>query len=274
MNLVFNCGGTNTRMGISADGEAIDKYSSFSTQPSFDDQLVKLKEESQKLLVGKKLDKVAGGVAGVWQKDKAKLFTSPNLPDWENVPIRKKLEELFGVRVNLANDAEMEGLGEATMGAGRRKRIMAYLTIGTGIGGVKIEDGKICPRVFGFEPGHQIIDVCGEVGYLEDFAGGAAMKKIYGQPPAKINDVEAWEKETQLIAVGIHNAILFWSPEIVVLGGGLMQKMKLADLKAKLAEQLKMLPKLPEMALAELKEKAGLYGALSTLRKPGEMVWG
>jgi len=155
------------------------------------------------------------------------------------------------------------------VGAGRRKRIVGYLTIGTGIGGVKIEDGKICSRIYGFEPGHQIIDVNEEVGYLDDFASGSAMRKIYGKPPEEIDDMDIWEKETQMIAVAIHNAVCFWSPEIVIMGGSLMQKIKMSNLRQIIGQQMKRLPKLPEIVQVELKEKAGLYGALAALRSNG-----
>jgi glucokinase len=267
MYLIFNCGGTNTRIGISADGQALDKIIDFRTYKNFDQQVARMKEETAGLIDNQRPEKIGGGIAGLWLPNKSRLYKSPNLPLWEGVEIKKKLEEIWGKTVTLANDAEMEGLGEATVGAGRRKRIVGYLTIGTGIGGVKIEDGKICPRTYGFEPGYQIVDINDEMGYLEDFAGGAGLQKIYGRLPEEIDDPEAWNKETQLIAVGIHNAILFWSPEIIVLGGSLMQKIKISDLKAKLILQMKRLPKLPELVMGELQDKAGLYGALEYIRK-------
>jgi len=267
MYLVFNCGGTNTRIGISSDGQALDKVTDFKTYHKFDRQIARMKEEAIGLTGGQKPEKIGGGIAGVWLTNKSSLFRSPNLPEWEGEEIRKQLEEIWGKPVTLANDAEMEGLGEAMVGAGRRKRIVAYLSIGTGIGGVKIEDGKICPRVYGFEPGYQIVDVNDEIGYLEDFAGGAAIQRIYGKLPEEIDDQEIWDNQTRLIAIGIHNAILFWSPEIVVLGGSLMQKITLVDLKTKLAQQMKQFPKLPVIAAGELKDKAGLYGALEYLKQ-------
>ena len=265
MYLVFNCGGSSTKIGVSTDGQSIKKFSRFATYQNFDQQLEKIAEVAGEMVGGDRLQAIAGGIAGLWQADRTKLYYSPNLPGWNKIPIRKKIQDRFGVRVKLANDVEMEGLGEANVGAGRRSRIVVYMGIGTGIGGVKIEEGKICSRLFGFEPGYQIIDFGEEIGYLENFAGGAAMKKIYGKEPEDIVDPEIWDKETQLIAMGVHNAIMFWSPEIVILGGSLMKKIKLESLKNKLAMQNNMLPKLPEIVVSELKEKAGLYGALEYL---------
>lgn len=267
MYLVFNIGGTNTRVGISADGQTLDKSDSFATCANFDHQLTRLKQTTENMREGKKIRVICGGIAGLWYTTRAKIYKSPNLPEWEGLAIKKKIESEFGVRTLLGNDVEMEGLGEAAAGAGRRKQIVVYLGIGTGIGGVKIVDGKVCPRVYGFEPGHQIIDASGEVGYLESFAGGAAMKKMFGKEPWEIEDNQIWEREAQLISIGIHNAIMFWSPEIVILGGSLMQKIDLGLVKKLLSQQLKMLPKMPEIALGELGDKAGLYGALTLLKE-------
>ena len=63
----------------------------------------------------------------------------------------------------LANDSDLDGLGEATVGAGKGFNIVAYITVSTGIGGVRIVGGKIDVSTYGFEPGHQIIDADGSI---------------------------------------------------------------------------------------------------------------
>jgi predicted NBD/HSP70 family sugar kinase len=161
----------------------------------------------------------------------------------------------------------LEGLGEATLGAGRRKQTIVYIAVGTGIGGVKIHDGIICPTAHGFEPGFQIINYDGHMGYFEEFAGGLAMEKIFGSKPEDLKSENTWEKETRILSIGIHNAIVFWSPEIVILGGGVMQAVNLAKLSGYIAEEMKIFPKLPEIVRSELGEKSGLYGALVYLKQ-------
>lgn len=267
MILVANCGGTKTRIGVSLDGQALQQSVTFGTRQNFEEQLTEIENQVRKLTGGKAIEQASAGVAGVWNREKTKLFKSPHLPDWDGKPIKKRWEEIFGCEVMFGNDVEMEGLGEATNGAGRRSRIVVYLAIGTGIGGVKIEDGKVCANKFGFEPGHQIIDVDGEVGYLEDFASGSAMKKIYGKPPEEIDDPDIWEKQSRLITIGIHNAIVMWSPEVVLLGGGLMNKIQVSRLKEMLGASLKIFPQLPDVRMGELGDSAGLYGCLASWRK-------
>lgn len=271
MQIVFNTGGTNTRVAVSTDGKSLSEVKTMETNEDPQLWIEDMVKAGAELTHGKKPTSVCGGIAGVWDENKNKLLRSPNLTSFERVPLKKKLTEAFGVEVALDNDVVMEGLGEATMGAGRRKQIVAHMTIGTGIGGVKIENGKVAMNAWGFEPGHQILEEeGGEVGYLESFASGAAMERIYGKKPDEIDDPEIWDHETRLIAIGINNLIVFWSPEIVILGGGLMNKIKLEDVKRHLAAQLKIFPKYADIQLSQLGEKSGLYGALVYTNKNRE----
>jgi predicted NBD/HSP70 family sugar kinase len=262
MYLVFDCGGNKTRMGISADGQAIKKSLIFNTNKDFDEQIEKIRTEGEILLDGQKPVQVSGGIAGIWNKDKSKLYKSPHLPDYDNKPIKKKLEKIFDCGVTLGNDVEMEGLGEANFGAGRRKSPVVMLSVGTGVGGVKIDNGTVSQNEFGFEPGHMILDVDGGIGYFEDFVSGSAMERIYGRKPQNIDDPEVWNRETQLLAIGIHNLIVLWSPQIVILAGGVMNKIDPEKLKSLISVQMKVFPNLPEIKLGELGDKAGLYGSL------------
>lgn len=266
VRLVFNTGGSKTKIATSADGEGLSETMIVPTETSPDLWVKMIKEKAKALVKDNKIGAICGGIAGVWDEKKTRLVRSPNLPEWEKYPIKKSLEEAFPeVRVRLDNDVVMEALGEAMVGAGRRKRIVAYVAIGTGIGGCKVEDGKICANQFGFEPGHQIVEADGVLGYLEDFAGGAGMRKIYGKKAEDISDPDAWENETRLIAIGLHNVIVLWSPEILILGGSVMKSVDMEKLTEILKQQLKIFPQLPEIIRGSLEEKAGLYGALQYL---------
>jgi glucokinase len=269
LKLIFNTGGTRTKLAISKDGESLSDISVINTNPDpalwISEFATKVKEITKENQIGV----VCGGIAGVFDEKKTMLLRSPHLPEWEKGPLKKKLEETFGTQVLLDNDVAMEGLGEAIVGAGRRKRIVGFVAIGTGVGGVKIEEGKICANAYGFEPGHQIIDSDGEVGYFEDFVSGSGMKTAYGIEPDEISDPQIWETETKLVAIGLHNVLVLWSPEVLILGGSVMKSIDLEALKSEIKKQMRIFPTLPEIVRGELGDKAGLYGALEYLKMSG-----
>ena len=157
MNLIFNIGGTKIKLAVSPDGSTIPEVITLETPENAEEGLTVISEAVSKLTGRDRVSAVCGGIAGVWDSSKTKLIRSPNLKGWEKIPLKKKLEEIFGAKTYLHNDVALEGLGEATYGAGRRKLTVVYMAIGTGIGGVKIHEGKICPTAAGFEPGFQII---------------------------------------------------------------------------------------------------------------------
>jgi len=266
MLVVFDVGGTGCRVAGSKDGRSVADVVKISTPPRYSRGLKELVRLIKEAAAGQTLTAVAGGIAGVWDKNRTTLLKSPNLPDWESRTVRKKLEIALGVPVILENDAALEALGEAKMGAGRKAGIMAYVCIGTGIGGARIVDGKIDERLWGFEPGQQIIFHEGQVGYWERLASGKAMEKFYKVEPKKLTDPQAWEKEIQVLAIGIHNVIVMWSPEVVVLGGSVIESVDLSRLKIILKQQMKIFPEIPKIVKGELGDKAGLFGALELLR--------
>lgn len=70
------------------------------------------------------------------------ILTPPNLPGWHNFELTKELEKITGVSVQLENDANLAGLAEAVIGAGKGKKIIEFLTISTGVGAGLCIDGK------------------------------------------------------------------------------------------------------------------------------------
>ncbi len=134
------------------------------------------------------LSQIAGvgiGAPGPLNSYTGVVYNPPNLPGWENVPLRDLFREQFPVPVFVENDANAAGLGEYMFGAGRGSRNMVYLTISTGIGGGVITDGKILEGANGTaaELGHMTIDWhgercnCGNVGCLERLASGTAIAR-------------------------------------------------------------------------------------------------
>jgi len=134
------------------------------------------------------LDQLAGiGVAmpGPLDNRTGVIYSPPNLPGWNAVPLHDIFYNHFKIPIFIENDAHTAGLAEYMFGAGRGSRIMVYLTISTGIGGGVIIDGKIFEGASGTagELGHMSIDWqgercnCGNVGCLEYLASGTAIAR-------------------------------------------------------------------------------------------------
>ena len=272
MYLLFDIGGTKTRFGVSEDGEKVTGMSVINTPLDFDTAMKAFSDEFSRIIAERNVEAVAGGIAGVLDEKKRALVKSPNLTTWENKPLGKSLEQTVGLKVLLENDADLAGLGEVVMGAGRSFRIVAYITIGTGIGGTRIVNGEVDERVYGFEPGHQILDaggsILGKVSSFEELASGSGIKRRYKMTTEEIKDGNIWDQVTKYIAYGLHNTILHWSPEIIVMGGGLIESgaISMETLNVYVSETMKVFPEVPKIVKSELGEASGLYGALQKLK--------
>ncbi len=137
---------------------------------------------------GVTLDQIAGigiGAPGPLNSELGIVYSPPNLPGWEDVPVRDLFNKQFHVPIFVENDANAAGLGEYMFGAGRGSRDIVYLTISTGIGGGIISAGKILEGTSGTagELGHMSIDWrgercnCGNIGCLEGIASGTGIAR-------------------------------------------------------------------------------------------------
>ncbi|KKQ97435.1 MAG: hypothetical protein UT24_C0008G0055 [Candidatus Woesebacteria bacterium GW2011_GWB1_39_12] len=270
MYLLFDIGGTKMRMAVSFDRENLQEVKVVATPRRFEDAL-KVIENYVSVADSSRVDKlVCCGLPGILDKEKNILLSAPHLEEWEMKPIKRALGDIIHAPIYLENDADLAGLGEAVKGVGRGFSIVAFITIGTGVGGVRIVDGKIDKSTFGFEPGHQIIDLDEERSIkLENLISGPSIKLKFGQDPESITDVNVWKKIEKLIAVGLNNTILHWSPDVVILGGGIMkvEAISIERIKENLKEILKVFPIHPDIKRGELLEMAGLAGALHYLRQ-------
>lgn len=272
MFLVFDIGGTNMRLAVSEDGQTLENVQSVSTPQDFQEGINQLKELVSKLANGQKIDGIAGGIAGPLDKEKTMAINAPNLKGWNNQPLKEILQREFNCPVFLENDAVIAGLGEASFGTGKGYKIAVYLTIGTGVGGAKIENGRLDENSLGFEPGHQIIVADGEIcgcggkGHLEAYASGTAIEKLYGQKAEDLTDETSWDQICQYLSIGLNNSIVHWSPEIIILGGSVTKSIPLDKVKSHLKEVLTIFPQIPEIKKASLEDMAGLYGALTLLK--------
>src|SRR5271166_6313181 len=174
------------------------------------------------------------------------------LPGWRGQNPGADLARMFKVQVALENDADAAALAEAGWGAGKNKSRLIYVTVGTGIGGGIVFDGRLYRGVDGSHPelGHQVLDPagppcsCGFHGCWESLAAGPAMVAwLESHAPAgyphregitakKICELarqrdevalQAVEHEAYYLGLGLANLINLFTPDAIVLSGSVMR---------------------------------------------------
>lgn len=270
MYLLFDIGGTNMRIAISVNGDGLEEIKTLPTPADFENGVQSIKQVANELLNGKQISKISGGIAGSLDKNKSMLIASPHIGGWVNKLLKQTMEEIFKVEVRLENDAALAGLGEAVYGAGKDYSIIGYIGIGTGVGGAKIVNGKLDANNLGFEPGHQVIEAkgklchCGGKGHLESYVAGGYFKENYGLETADLSD-EIKEEIYPYLAAGLTNTAVYWSPEVIVLGGSVMNSLSLETIQKHLDQTLAIFPSKILLLKTNLGDRAGLYGSLTLL---------
>lgn len=266
--MYFACdiGGTQMRIAKSLDLVKFDEPVIEATPKRPADGIQLLIETILRMAGGGSIRAVAIGIAGVLNEQHSMIIKSPHLGDWEKIPLKEKLERALNTEVFIENDTAIVGLGEAVAGAGRGYKNVVYMTISTGIGGVKIVNGEFEHNKFGFEPGHQILN--NETGAtFEDLCSGTSVEKKFGMPPKKVAQTDAWDVIETNTAIGVYNSILHWSPEVVVLGGSMSRDFNAERISKKLAMIMKIHPALPDIRISELGSIGGIHGGFAYLKK-------
>ena len=277
MYALFDIGGTKTRVAVSKDLQSFEMPIVYDTPEQFAEGIVQLIETITELADGEQLKACAGGVRGVLNHDRTKIQSDAILTDWVGKPIKETLREELNTDVYLENDTALVGLGEAYYGAGMEEGIMVYHTVSSGVGGVRIIDGFIAPSEDGFEPGHQVLDIDRSIlgedtsHTLENLVSGTALEKRRGVKPYEIpQDDAVWEELAKYLGFGLKNTILYWSPQQIVLGGSMIvgdPRILIEDIQKYTAEALGEGHSMPEIVLAKLEDKGGLYGSMVFLRQ-------
>ena len=211
-------------------------------------------------------------------------ITSTPKPGWANTDIVQHLQRELGLPVGFDTDVNAAALAEARWGAGAGLHSLLYLTVGTGIGGGAIVDGRLVHGRMHPEMGHISLphdrtqdpyDGCcpyhGDC--LEGLASGPAIQGRWGAPAHELApDHEAWALEAGYLGAALANFILTLSPQRVVLGGGVMEQQHLFPLvRQQTARVLQGYLKLPELqdkpetfiVPPGLGSRAGFCGALA-----------
>jgi predicted NBD/HSP70 family sugar kinase len=267
MVFLFDIGGTKMRFSYSEDGVSIGDVEVVENPKTFDLGMEVIEKYFERLTSRGKVKKMGGGVAAVLDKDRRRILSSYNLPDWSDRDVVDILSKKFDCGVHIENDAALGALGEAAFGAGRGYSIVAYLTIGTGVGGARVVDGEIDQKCIGFEPGHHIVNF-EDLAELDDLVSGGGMQRLSEQKGIKVLDGdEIWERRSNILAVGIYNTVVYWSPEVIILGGGLIEARKydVGELYQKVKRIAKNYPFVPPITKAQFGDKSVLMGALKFL---------
>lgn len=264
MYLVFDIGGTKTRMSTTRNGNELGPVEIWPTPPDFTAGISEIARRVGSLALSGPVTATAVGIAAIMGQDPNQPFRLPHLPGWTGQPLVAEISKITGSEVLVKNDAALAALGEANFGAGRGHQIVTYITISTGVGGARVVSGRLDSSAYGFEPGFQLLFLNDQAKYWEDLISGSAMEKSFGRSPQDITEPVVWDRQFQLIATGLHNITVIWSPQIIVLGGGVSASLNL-DRITHFLKQFQVFPTVPELKLAQLNESSALYGAMHFL---------
>lgn len=211
-------------------------------------------------------------------------FSSDLIP--KRFAFSRLLNDIFDVPISIMNDAECFAFGEAVFGAGRRKRCVVGLTLGTGVGGGIVIDGSLYRGAhalageFGHLPFPSAIVKCGcgKTGHLETILSGQGLARLYALSTgregtseeivkaARRGDVAARQSISAIEEALVHlilTVLLTWDPDIIVVGGGLAKIPRLLVIARRLVRSRTPFVKLRRVPIvpALLHDHAVLLGA-------------
>lgn len=231
------------------------------------------------------------------------IISPPNLPGWNEVPLRDILEQRLSLPVRLANDANAAALGEWAFGAGRGHQNVVYVTISTGIGGGVISEGRLLlgHRGLAAEVGHMTLQPdgprcnCGNYGCWEALASGTAIARegaeavragrsslltqmcagqaeavdarLVGEAADRGDPAaqEIIERVAVYCGVGVGNLLHLYSPELVLIGGGVSRLGDVLFSTMRRVARERVMPPYRDVPieLAALKADVGLLGTVA-----------
>lgn len=207
---------------------------------------------------------IAGGMPGVIF-DGAIIWEPKHLVGWQDLRLADELAAAFSVPVRFMNDVAVVGLGEAREGAGEGSHICAYITVSTGVNGARFVDGVVDPTTYGFEIGCQLVN--GQP--IESLISGLAISQKFGIEPKELESLDERNKLADILAIGLYNAVLYWSPDTIVVGGSMivgMNPIPLARAEEELRKFVVMFPA-PAVKMAALGDEGGIRGAAILARQ-------
>lgn len=257
-----------------------------------------------------KADVLGVGIAvpGHVKRAEGLVMWAPNFKDqWKGVQIAQPVQNAVGLPVHIGNDANLAALGEFSFGAGRKVRHLVMITLGTGIGGGLIVDGKLIEGADGgaAEVGHMIVNPGGRGGHAAfgSVEGEAQAEAIVERAARKIQEgytttlsqivdydrfaltpaiiaeearrgdavaLKVYEETGYYLGLCIANLINLFNPEMAVIGGGVAQAGELIlepIRRTAYACAIRSLSKTCQIVPAELGDNAGIMGAIALVQQ-------
>jgi glucokinase len=251
-------------------------------------------------LQGWSIDAIGVGVPGLADVDSDYVVYCTNL-GWINVPLGKHLKEKYGLPTFLDNDATVAGIAESAKGCTKGAANSVFITLGTGVGGGIIINGKVTSGEHnkGSEIGHMIVGEnfydcnCGNNGCLETFASATALMKDFqrrveaGEATSLYHDAAGAESVTakdivdgareddpaakaaverlaKYLGIGLANVVNLLDPEVIALGGGLSKagEFLLEQVDSEMRKRLVFKAGAQtRLEIAQLSNDAGMIGA-------------
>lgn len=268
-NIGIDIGGTNTRIALGNQKGEIFKLIQFDTPQNPQEFLKTLNQKIAQLNPEDKKFSIGICAPGIIDSKTKTIIKSPNLYQWKNFPLGKILARKYKVKTAIENDADLAALAEATLGKGKGKKTILYVGLGTGIGVGVVSNKKIYKGSFGMEGGHIILHPqgilcgCGAYGCFESYVSGRAIQQRFGKEAKFLNDKKDWDKIAQELAWGLSTLTVCFTPNIIVLGGGVLEaKEKFwKPMQTNFKKLVRIVPQ-PQITESKFKISPGLIGAL------------
>ena len=279
----IDLGGTAIKLGrFAEDGTCLQLLSVATPQPATPEAVVEVIVDALAQLDPTRQSIAIGvGTPGPADATGRIARVAINLANWHDVPLADWLEAKTGLPTVLANDANCAGLGEAWLGAGRQFQDLILLTLGTGVGGAIILDGKLFVGHQGaggelglitFNPDGPACN-SGNQGSLEQYVSVPAIRRRTGLEPAqlgalaKAGNTDAltfWQSYGKDLGAGLASLIYILTPEAIIIGGGVSASAEFFFPAVQAEIQRRVLPSSRagiQLLPAQLGNQAGMVGA-------------
>jgi len=212
------------------------------------------------------------------------ILSTPKLA-WRNFDLAGSIRDALGVKVAFDTDVNAAALGEFRWGAARGLHSFLYLTVGTGVGGGGMMNGRLLHGHKHPEMGHVRVQhdrerdpFAGNCPYhgdcLEGLAAAPAIEARWAKSAHALPaEHPAWELEADYLSLGIANLSVVLSPQRVILGGGVMRREKLYSMvREELSALLNGYIEIPEVVPPQLGSRSGVLGAIALAQEIARSV--
>ncbi|MBD2295324.1 ROK family protein [Anabaena sphaerica FACHB-251] len=279
----IDLGGTAIKLGrFTADGNCLQSLTVDTPQPATPEAVLsKILDAITQIDPNNQTIAIGVGTPGPADAAGRVAKVAINLAGWHDVPLADWLEAKTGKPTILANDANCAGLGEAWLGAGRNFPNLILLTLGTGVGGAIILDGKLFVGHQGAAAELGLITLnpdgpmcnSGNQGSLEQYTCISAIRRRTGKEPSELGalaqkgDTEAltfWQEYGKDLGLGLTSLIYVLTPQAIIIGGGVSASFEyfLPSMQAEIEKRVLPTSRVGLQILpAELGNSAGMVGA-------------